>query len=249
MVIAISWYAKPSGPYGYSSTEGRANIRMMNGFFNGEGFTIESQAGILGNAVAESGLNPWRWQNDHYSRSLGYGLFQFTPAYSMNGHIGYVDTCQDLEGYGPNLSTTTITSGARPEDGWAQCLAMARDRLAKWQTFCWRDYWDRETYSQLWQRRNSIVTTYGNGTSLTLAQFKSIGDIYDATFAFLACYEGPGSPAGYYDRCNNAAAVYQYLTGETPPEPPGPGPGPTPTHSNRMKIMFYLKPKWKRGFI
>ena len=244
-MILISWYAKPSGPYSYNSVEGRANIREMNGFFNSYGYTIESQAGIMGNVYNESGLNPWRWQNDRVSRGGGYGLFQFTPAYSQYGHIGYVDTCQDLAGYGPNLSTSGVTSGSRPEDGWAQCLAMSTDRLSKWQTFCWRDYWDRDTYAYLWEVRRRVVTTYGDGSSLTLSQFKHIGDIYDATFAFLACYEGPLSPAGYSQRCADAAAIYEYLTGETPPDPPGPGPGPTPAQ-NKFNIMFYLKPKWKR---
>ena len=241
------WYANPSGAYGYGSTEGSANINMMNGYFNSQSFSLESQAGIMGNAVSESGLNPWRWQSDTYNRGAGYGLFQYTPAYSMYGNIGYIDTCQSLDGYGPNLSTSTTTAGARPEDGWAQCVAFAEDRLSKWVSYCWRDYWDRNTYANLWQVRNRIVTTYGTGSALTLAQFKNITDVYDATFAFLACFEGPAVP-NMQDRWNNASAIYQMLSGVTPPDPPGPGPGPTPSSSNRMKIMFYLKPKWKRGY-
>lgn len=241
------WYAKPSGAYGYGSTEGRANINMMNGYFNGEGFSLESQAGIMGNVVSESGLNPWRWQSDTYNRGAGYGLFQYTPAYSMNGAIGYIDTCQDIAGYGPNLSTSATTTGARATDGWAQCVAFASDRLSKWVSYCWRDYWDRNTYANLWQVRNRIVTTYGTGSALTLAQFKNITDVYDATFAFLACFEGPAVP-NMQDRWNNASAIYQYLSGSTPPDPPGPGPGPTPIESSKFKLMFYLKPKWKKGF-
>ena len=54
----MGWYAKPSGGYGYNSTEGRANIEQINGILNELGFTLESQAGILGNIVAESALNP-----------------------------------------------------------------------------------------------------------------------------------------------------------------------------------------------
>lgn len=241
----MPWYAKPAGAYGYGSTEGRANITMMNGYFNSYNYSIESQAGIMGNVVAESGLNPWRWQSDVFNARGGYGLFQFTPAYSRDGRIGYIDTCQDLAGYGPNLSPLSVTTGARPEDGWAQLEAFNLDRLGKWQTVCWRNYWDRNTYASLWDIRRRVVTTYGDGNSLTLSQFKQITDIYDATFAFLACYEGPLYPTGYWDRCNNAAAIYQYLTGTTPPSPPGPGPAPYPTGSS-FKIMLYLKPKRKR---
>lgn len=238
------WYAKPSGYYGYGSTEGRANIAMMNGYFNGENFSLASQAGIMGNVVAESGLNPWRWQNDTFNRGAGYGLFQYTPAYSMNGAIGYIDTCQDIAGYGPNLSPHGTTTGARATDGWAQCVAFATDRLSKWVSYCWRDYWDRNTYANLWATRQQIVTTYGNGSSLTLSQFKSISDVYMATFAFLACFEGPAVP-NMQARWEAASAIYEQLTGDRPPDPPTPG--PTPGSSNKFKLMFYLKPKWKRG--
>lgn len=239
------WYAKPAGAYGYGSTEGRANIDMMNGYFNSQNFSLESQAGIMGNVVSESGLNPWRWQGDSYSRYGGYGLFQYTPAYQ------YIDNCSSLDGYGPNLSASYVTSGARPEDGWAQCVAFATDALSKWVAWCWRDYWDRTVYQNLWQTRNRIVNTYGDGSSLTLAQFKTINDVYDATFAFLACFEGPQVP-NMQNRWENASAIYQILSGVTPPDPPGPGPGPTPGPTpiagDAMKIMFYLKPKWKKGF-
>ena len=67
----MGWYAKPSGGYGYNSTEGRANIEQINGILNELGFTLEAQAGILGNIVAESALNPWRWQGDTVNQSGG----------------------------------------------------------------------------------------------------------------------------------------------------------------------------------
>lgn len=235
----MPWYAKPSGGYHYNSVEGRANINMMNGFFNGEGYTIESQAGMFGNVYNESSLNPWRWQYDRFSLSLGYGLFQFTEARD------YINNCQSNPGYGPNLSVSTITQGARPEDGWSQCIAMSDDQLSKWTSWCWRNYWDRNTWSHLWSERQRILNTWGDGSSITLAQFKQITDIYDAVFVFLACYEGPPTPGGYTQRCTDAAEIYRQLTGQTPPDPPGPGPGPTPTGS-KFNIMFYLKPKRKR---
>lgn len=55
--------------------------------------------------------------------------------------------------------------------------------------------------------------------------------------AFFANYErGTGSTT---PRENNARTWYNYLL-ENPP-------GPVPGGSSKMKIMFYLKPKWKRG--
>ena len=76
----MSWYAKPSGAYGYNSVGGKENILEMNMFFNSRDYTLEAQAGIFGNVVGESGLNPWRWQSDTVNLSGGYGLFQYTPA-------------------------------------------------------------------------------------------------------------------------------------------------------------------------
>ena len=76
----MAWHAKPSGGYSYNSAEGRANIEQINGILNGLGFTLEAQAGILGNIVAESALNPWRRQGDTVNLSGEYGLVQFTTA-------------------------------------------------------------------------------------------------------------------------------------------------------------------------
>ena len=81
----MPFYAKPSGGYSIGSTEGTANINAAYDYLNTLGFTKESVAGMLGNSSAESGLNPWRWQDDSVSMTSnykGYGLFQFTPAYA-----------------------------------------------------------------------------------------------------------------------------------------------------------------------
>ena len=214
---------------------------MLNGLFNSYGFSLEAQAGIIANIYHESGLNPWRWQSDRVSLSAGYGLYQFTPARD------YIDHFNSIPGYGPNMSVSQTTTGADPADGWAQSVVMAEDRLSKWVAWIWRDYWDRNTYASLYSLCQRIRAQYGSNSQVSLSQFKLINDIYDATFAFLAGYEGPAVPTGYYPRCETAAAVYEYLSGTTPPSPPTPPPTPTPTPS-KLKIMFYLKPKWKRGF-
>ena len=233
----MPWYAKPSGGYGYNSTEGRANIEQINGVLNELGFTLEAQAGILGNIVAESTLNPWRWQGDSVNMSGGYGLVQFTPARD------YIDGMQNVDGYGPNLSTSSQTVGARPEDGYAQILVIANDYLSKWVSYCWRDYWSTASYPTLWAQRNRIVQQYGNGRALTLSQFKTINNVGDATLAFLACFEGPAVP-NYQTRYDSAAAIYEYLSGGVTPDPPDPGPGPGPGTTVSINTVLEGNPEW-----
>lgn len=224
------WHAKPSGSYGYSSTEGYENIVEMSGYFTSLGYTLESQAGIIGNAVAESGLNPWRWQSDTYNLNGGYGLFQFTPA------SGYIDGCKDIQFYAPNLSTSEVTEGAEATDGMAQLQAFAFNTLSKWGSGCWRSYWNKTTYADLYAVRERILNTYGSGSSLSMEQFKTIDNVYDATFAFLACFEGPAVP-NMSTRYEYASAVYEILTGKLPDDPT------TPTTKRKsLPIWMMLRP-------
>lgn len=227
----MGWYAKPSGGYGYNSTEGRANIEQINGILNSYGFTLEAQAGILGNIVAESALNPWRWQGDTVNLSGGYGLVQFTPARD------YIGSMQNVDGYGPNLSTSYQTEDARPEDGYSQMLCIANDYLGKWVSYCWRDYWSTASYPTLWAQRNRIVQQYGTGSALTFSQFKNITNVADATFAFMACFEGPAVP-NYKTRYDSAAAIYEYLSGGVTPDPP------TPTEKVSISTILEGRREW-----
>ena len=242
--MPLVWHAKPSGGYSIGSTEGLDNITCINGFLNGRNYALEAQAGVIGNMVHESALNPWRWQGDTVNEWGGYGLFQFTPARN------YWMDCYDVDGYAPNRSTVTVDPPtARPSDGYAQLVVFDEDILNKWTTFCWRPYWDRTEYPTLWTMRNTIISTYGSDGGLSLAQFRTINNVSHSTFAFLACYEGPAVP-NFWTREETALQVYGILSGDTPPPPtpppgPGPGPGPTPIYPG-SKIMFYLRPWWKR---
>jgi hypothetical protein len=224
----MSWHAKPSGAYGYNSVEGKENISEMNMFFNSRDYTLEAQAGIFGNVVGESGLNPWRWQSDTVNLSGGYGLFQYTPARR------YINGASQLDHYAPNLSVTEVTAGASPEDGIAQCTAFADNTLSKWTTACWRPYWDKDTYAELYAVRTDILNIYGDGSRLTMSQFKSIDNVYYATFAFLSCFEGPAVP-NMNIRYEYASDIYTILTGETP-IPPVP-----PTKRKKMPIWMLLR--------
>lgn len=73
---------------------------------------------------------------------------------------------------------------------------------------------------------------------LSFAQFSQSAESPEyLARCFFANYErGTGSTV---PRENNARTWYNYLL-ENPP-------GPVPSGSSKMKIMFYLKPKWKRG--
>lgn len=209
----MPWHAKPSGAYSFSSFEGRENVFEMNN--NLQSFNIAAISGIIGNSMAESGLNPWRWQGDMYGLSRGYGLFQFTPA------SDYVN----LSGATPNLNVNYQTSGATPEDGIRQITAFKTDELGKWVSSCWRSYWSTTTYSELYAYRTEVLNTYGHGSGISIAEFSDITDITAATFVFLACFEGSAVP-NLSARVTNANQAYRIITGQEPPTPPVPPPDP-----------------------
>lgn len=219
----MAWYAKPSGGYGMSSTEGTANIYMMHDWMSDAGYTLEAQAAVVANCVNESALNPWRWQYDTVSYSAGYGLFQFTPA------SDYINGCTGISGYAPNLSVSYQTDGASPNDGNAQMFVLINDVLEKWTPYCWRpSYWAEDSY--LWGLREQIVTNYGYGNGITQAQFAAIDDIELALFCFFACYEGPLEISGYYARIDDAYTAYSILSG-----------APTPTGNIPVWLLFKLR--------
>ena len=240
----MAWNAKPSGGYATSDQEYLDNITQINGFLNSKGYTLEAQAGVIANIYAESGLNPWRWQSDTYDITYGYGLFQYTPG------SGYLDLSnQNIPGFSPSQDVTAVDPNATPEDGWAQLVVMDDDMLGKWYGACWRtgqlyaQYWDVNLYPNIYADVQTILTDYGNGSSITLAQFKLIDDIDLATLCFLGCFEGPldpfsnpSHPSSYESRLGYANAIYSLLSGDTPPEPPSPTPGMGKMHT----MPFYL---------
>ena len=229
----MAWHAKPSGGYTMYSSAGLDNIFEIAN--NLQSFHIAAKSGIIGNIVAESGLNPWRWQSDVYGTSRGYGLFQYTPA---SGYLA-------LSGATPNLSVNTQTSGATPEDGIRQITAFKTNELGKWVSSCWRSYWDTTTYSELYAYRQEVPDMYGHGgNAISIAEFSDITDITAATFVFLACFEGPAVP-NLNARVANAKEVYKILTGEDPPDPPVPPPDPpippTPPQPTGFPIWLLFK--------
>ena len=212
----MSWQAQPSGPYAIGSSPWIDNLTMIRSLCGG--WSDEAIAGMVGNMQHESGLNPWRWEGDHVDPLYqnGYGLPQFTPA------SGYLN----IPGNMANLSTSSVTSGASPDDGTIQMQVINNDSLGKWKSDCWRVYWSPISYSTLYTYRNEILQQWGSGSSISMAQFKACTDVDAATFIWLACYEGPGVP-NYATRQATARNVYEnYMGGVVPPSPDPPTPYP-----------------------
>ena len=231
----MTWHAKPSGGYSLSSSENYDNSMEIYGILYAQGFTVEAIAGVCANAQAESGLNPWRWQSDTVGSNYGngYGLLQWTPG------RGYIY----LPGTTPNLSTSSVTSGATPEDGARQIRAFYENNPAKWVSSCWRSYWSSSAYPEYYARTRYIVNTWGNGSSISLDQFKNINDCFYASDCFLACFEGPGVP-NYEARHSNASAFYNRFTGVDPPEPPEPPEPPGPPEPPTDIELWWLFKKF-----
>lgn len=57
------------------------NAKMVYSFFSAQGWTINAVAGMLGNMVVESSINPGRWEiGETGNPEAGFGLVQWTPA-------------------------------------------------------------------------------------------------------------------------------------------------------------------------
>lgn len=225
----MTWVAKPSGGYVLGSQESIENISEMHKLLSRSGYTLEAEAGIIGNAFHESGLNPWRWQNDTVNMLYGgYGLFQYTAS-SGAATDRYIEVCRNLPYYAPNLSVSSITTGALPTDGICQVNVFITDYLNKWYPALWRTYWPSN--QELRDKCNAILSTYGNGSSITQAQFSRIPDVEAATITFLGCFEGPAVP-NYTVRVNTAYEVYTILK--------------TIAHKGgKMPLWMMMKPHWK----
>ena len=224
------WYAKPSGGYSLSSNEAKNNMDMIYSAFSSQGYTLEAVSAIIGNMNNESAMNPWRWQEDRVVYSAGYGLIQFTPASDYINLTG-------VPNHAPNLSVSSQTSGASPNDGSAQCDVIYNDRLSKWQSNIWRDYWHTADYPVEYAYMQQLRNQYGRYISQDT--FKTMTDLRAATFIFNGGYVGE-LVLNFTPRYNDAQTAYEYLSGHEPPEPPEP-PTPTPTPSRKLPIIFYLR--------
>lgn len=227
------WYAKPASYYTMGSTEGTGNIYEIWYILQAHNYVMECAAGVIGNVYGESGLNPWRWQGDRVNTRNGYGLYQYTPA---SDYLA-------LSGVTPNMSVTQQTTGATPEDGARQTECFVDNELSKWVSTAWRNYWNTQTYSDLYAKRNQWLQQWGDGSRITMSQFSQVTDIEAATFFMLACFEGPKIPAldQRYDYALNAYEILGGTPPVPPPPPPPPPPHPSGTKAWLLKAMMNMR--------
>ena len=205
----MGWNCKPNGGYAISSVEGTENINLYYTMY--QSLTgVNNVIGQLCNVYWESGLNPWRWEGDVFNTHNGYGLYQYTPATGYINLSGYPDKS-------PNMSTSQV-SGGTPNDAKAQIYVFQDNALGKWIGDCWRPDWDPATYPDLYAKHTAILNRYASGPLLSLADFYDINDIEDACFAFMACFERPGTP-NFATRLAFAPAIEEAL--HPGPQPPG----------------------------
>lgn len=123
-----TWHAKELYGYDASSKEAKDNAAHCYQTLYPLGWTRNAVAAFLGNAEAESGLNPWRWEDDEVGDAAGegqgYGLVQWTPG----GKYIQSSLAQAQDGYGPHYTG----HGGTPLDGKAQCSFMHK-YTAQWQ--------------------------------------------------------------------------------------------------------------------
>lgn len=176
-------YAKLKNGYAISSTEGTNNILAIYDYLEPLGYTKVAVAGMLGNVMKESGLNPWRWEANTVNYNKGYGLFQFTPA------SDYFNNCSGVAGYGPSLDVNNPTPGATSDDGYAQLYVFDTDMLNKWYSGLWRSYWSSTYNPVTYTMYQNMMLDYGS--NISMSEFRSMDILTYATLAFLGCYEGP----------------------------------------------------------
>lgn len=231
-VPQAEWHAKPYGGYPRESQEAFDNAICVYNLLTSLGWTLQAMCAFWGNVEAESTYNPWRWENDYIhssnddlSQTGGYGLVQFTPS----GKYIYDPNAQSNIGYGPNFSDWT----GNVFDGDSQCRFI-------------NDYADYEINA-------------GYNYPITYDEFKT--GYYSPEYlakAWLHNYERPGDQSEAVENYRAMLARYWYdilieydPSEPIPPEGGGGQPTPSPANqpsyqSQRMSIMFYLKPWYRK---
>ena len=233
------WYAKPTGGYTSSSTEGRTNATNIASYLEAQGWSLTSICALLGNGAGESGLNPWRWESDYIptvnefsnwtqqqEMQHGYGIFGFTPA---RKYINSTNQSQLYSyGYAPNFSDLQ----GNATDGLAQLIYFMSTVAANW-THNLYNYYEPEftaigvDISTFYNVSYSDFIHGVNGnTPMTLAE--CVG-------AFELCYEKPAASAAassYNNRVAAAQAWYNYFS-QTPVPPY------VVSSSHRLPIWMY----------
>lgn len=226
-VPPAEWHAQLYGAFGRSSNEAFDNAICTYNLLHSLGWTVQAVSAVYGNIEAESGYNPWRWQSDNVlattdraiietSQLHGYGFVQFTPA----GKYIYDPAAQANTGYGPNFSDSV----GNIFDGDSQLRYI--DEYA--------DY----------------DINYGYNYHITYQQFKTdttLSPEYLAK-AWLHNYERPGDQSTAVEDYRASIARYWYdiLIQYDPSDPIPPESNVYSSVSNKFKLLFYLKPWYRK---
>ena len=220
-VPPAEWHCKEYGAYARDSTEAFENAICVYNLLNSLGWTVQAISAVYANIEAESGYNFWRWEGDSVpstsgSQEHGYGFPQFTPA------TKYIDdpAAQANEGYGPNFSNSVGSEF----DGDSQLRFID-------------EYADYEI-------------NWGYGYTITYEEFKTdttLSPEYLAK-AWLHNYERPKEQGPEVEDYRAYVARYWYdiLIDYDPSDPIPPESYSVSSLNDRFRIMFYLKPWYKR---
>lgn len=86
-----------SGNRYLSLEEQQNNALLIRDYFEGNGWTVNAIAGMLGNMETESTINPGIWQGLEVNFSRGFGLVQWTPATKYTNWAGAGYESGDLQ--------------------------------------------------------------------------------------------------------------------------------------------------------
>lgn len=187
------WHNQKYYGFNRSTNEATENALMIYSILYNLGWTLNAICGVIGNFESESGLNPWRWQNDvviasndsyniDVSTAHGYGLPQFTPA----GKYAHDNNAAALVGFGVNYDDVTGSLN----DGTAQLNFINQ----------YADYQSTGT----WPQSYSDFKTWS-------------GSPEDAASIWLHNYERPLSYSTEGTRRSNARYWFDLLGGYIPP--------------------------------
>ena len=219
-VPAADWHAQTYGAYGRSSNEAFENAICTYNLLSSLGWTCQAVSAVYGNIEAESGYNPWRWEGDNVPSTSGSHSHGYGfPQFTPATKYINDSAAQANAGYGPNYSNQS----GNIFDGDSQLRFI--DEYA--------DYYINPGYN--------FPVTYN--------EFK-----YDPTFTpeylakcWLHNYERPYDQSTAVEDYRASVARYWYdILIQYDPSDPIPPPRYNTANADKFKIMFYLKPWYKR---
>ena len=129
-----------------------------------------------------------------------------------------------------------------PYDGFGLVQWTPWSKLTDWGGYSVLHDYDKQLDRIQYEVDNGLQWENRNGYNMSFYNFtRSSYNVAYLTQCFFWCYE-----YGTWDnyRIPNAEYWYEYITGN-PPDPPTPA--PSPVEKDKFKLLFYLKPNWKRG--